>query len=136
MRTSTRYPTATTLAGQYRQIFEGRADRTRSGLTRKDLTVSKSTGKIVSKKKARAAKKRQAFLNMWRDALAAAACELNVPYTIPQKGTELYCIARRIYDTMLEEDTDTGCTSDEETDTRTDEDCSSDEETDTCTYVD
>ena len=46
-----------TLAGQRRAVWEGRALKTRGGLTRDDLMVSKSTGKIVSKRASRASKK-------------------------------------------------------------------------------
>lgn len=52
----TTYPTATTIAGQRRQVYEGRALKTRGGLTRKDLKKSKS-GKIVSRKASDASKR-------------------------------------------------------------------------------
>lgn len=52
----TQYPTATTTAGQRRQVWEGRALMTNGGLTRKDLMKSKS-GKIVSRKASNASKK-------------------------------------------------------------------------------
>lgn len=52
----TLYPTAETLAGQRRQVWEGRAQKTRGGLTKADLKVSKS-GKIVSKAKSSAGRK-------------------------------------------------------------------------------
>ena len=93
------YPTATTLPGQYRQVFFGRADRTRSGLTKQDLTVSKN-GKIVSKLKSKSGKTRQTPLAMWRQAVTDAAHELKVSYSIPKRGTPLYNSARRKYDTM------------------------------------
>ena len=119
MAIGTRYPTATTLAGKYRQIYEGRAERTRSGLTKKDLKVSKS-GKIVSKRASRAAKARQEPLTIWRLAVTEAARELEVDYTIPKKGTVLYRAARRNYDDMLacmseaaESDSESECESDE-----------------------
>ena len=51
----TKHPTATTLAGKYRQIYEGKADCMPSGLSKKDLKKSKS-GKIVSKKRSARAK--------------------------------------------------------------------------------
>lgn len=58
MKTSpTVYPTAKTLAGQRRQVWEGRAEKTRGGLTRSDLKRSK-TGKIVSSKASKASKQR------------------------------------------------------------------------------
>ena len=53
---TTTYPTATTIAEQRRQVYEGRAQKTRSGLTRKDLMRSKS-GKIVSRRASAAAKR-------------------------------------------------------------------------------
>lgn len=58
--------------------------------------VSKS-GKIVSKRKSAAAKSRGEALEAWREALSEAADELGVPYTIPETGTPLYKVARRIY---------------------------------------
>ena len=97
-----KYPTATTLAGRYRQVFEGRAFRTHSGLTKKDLTISKS-GKVVSKLKSKSGKTRQEPLAMWRQAVSEAAAELKVKYTIPKKGTPLYNSARLKYDTMMSE---------------------------------
>ena len=54
----TTYPTATTRAGQRRQVYEGKALKTFGGLTKDKLMESKSTGKIVSKA-ASAASKRQ-----------------------------------------------------------------------------
>ena len=51
------YPSADlTTAGARRAVWEGRAQKTRGGLTRDDLMVSKSTGKIVSKRASRASK--------------------------------------------------------------------------------
>ena len=44
-------------AGARRAVWEGRAQKTRGGLTRDDLKVSKSTGKIVSKRASRASKR-------------------------------------------------------------------------------
>ena len=52
------YPSADlTTAGARRAVWEGRAMKTRGGLTRDQLKVSKSTGKIVSRKASRASKK-------------------------------------------------------------------------------
>ena len=53
---TTKYPTATTTAGQRRQVWEGRAEQTRGGLTRKDLMESKS-GRIVSRRASEASKR-------------------------------------------------------------------------------
>lgn len=90
----TTYPTATTRAGQNRQVYEGRAKKTKSGLTKKDLKKSK-TGKIVSRKKSMKAKKHAAPLSAWRKALKKACKEKGVPYTIPKKGTALYKLAKK-----------------------------------------
>ena len=53
------YPTATTLAGQRRQVWEGRAQMTTGGLTQADLMESKS-GKIVSRRASAASKRNYA----------------------------------------------------------------------------
>ena len=112
----TRYPTAQTLPGQYRQVYEGRADTTRSGLTKKDLIVNK-TGKIVSKRASRSAKSRHKPLAMWREALLEAARHLNIPYSIPtNKDSHLYILARRIYDDMKNESDDLSDDDDTESD--------------------
>ena len=42
---------ATTLAGKYRQVWEGKAELTSSGGLKKSQLTKNSTGKIVSKKK-------------------------------------------------------------------------------------
>ena len=52
----TTFPTATTTAGQRRQVWEGRALKTNGGLTKNDLMQSKS-GKIVSKRASAAGKR-------------------------------------------------------------------------------
>lgn len=44
---------ATTRAGIYRAVFEGKLARTPGGLTKSDLMVSPNSGKIVSKQKYR-----------------------------------------------------------------------------------
>lgn len=49
--------TARTVAGQRRAVWEGRKHSTSGGLTRSDLMVSKSTGKIVSKRASAASKR-------------------------------------------------------------------------------
>lgn len=57
-KTVATYPSADlTTAGARRAVWEGRAQKTRGGLTRDDLKVSKSTGKIVSKRASRASKR-------------------------------------------------------------------------------
>ncbi len=92
----TKYPTAKTRAGQYRQVFEGRAEKTKSGLTPNDLMIS-GGGRIVSKRAHAAGKDRGAALVAWREALTAACSEMGVSYSIPKKGTPLYKLAHEIY---------------------------------------
>lgn len=50
------FPTATTTAGQRRQVWEGRALKTKGGLTKTDLRENKQ-GKIVSKRASSAGKR-------------------------------------------------------------------------------
>ena len=66
------YPTATTIKGQRRQVWEGRADMTRGGLVRSDLKMN-ANGSIVSKRASSAGKKRYVA-----NGLSA--------YTIPKNG--------------------------------------------------
>lgn len=52
------YPSADlTTAGARRAVWEGRAMKTRGGLSRSDLKVSTNTGKIVSRRASQASKK-------------------------------------------------------------------------------
>lgn len=92
---TTTYPTATTVAGQHRQVYEGKAMKTRGGLTKSDLKKSKS-GKIVSRKKSLKAKKNVDALSNWRHALTKACKAKGVPYTIPKKGSALYKSAKAL----------------------------------------
>lgn len=87
--------TATTVAGQHRQVYEGRADKTTGGLRKNQLMRSRSTGKIVSKKKSALGKRRDAPLKEWRTALKSACKEKKVPYQIPRKNTALYKLAKK-----------------------------------------
>ena len=52
----TNFPTASTIAGQRRQVWEGRAEQTHGGLTRKDLMKNKS-GRIVSRRASASSKR-------------------------------------------------------------------------------
>tara|TARA_B110000008_G_C16786561_1_gene490889 strand:+ start:441 stop:848 length:408 start_codon:yes stop_codon:yes gene_type:complete len=100
MSQNIKYPTAKTRAGQYRQVFEGRADRTRSGLTKNDLMLS-AGGRVVSRKAHQAGLQRGGALVAWRHALTRACEEMGVDYNIPKKGTPLYKLAREYYDADL-----------------------------------
>ena len=87
--------TATTVAGQHRQVYEGRAEKTTGGLRKHQLVRSRSTGKIVSKKKSALGKKNDGPLREWRNALKSACKEKKVPYQIPRKNTALYKLAKK-----------------------------------------
>ena len=91
-------PTATTIAGQRRQVWEGKASRTKGGLTKKDLKENKKTGKIVSVRASAAAKSRAEPLKKWNAAVKKAAKEIGcTPVVAPEKGTKLYKLAKKMY---------------------------------------
>ena len=90
----TNLPTATTLAGQRRQVFKGRAKRTTGGLKKSDLIENKQ-GRIVPKKKSEAAKARYIErgnpVRIWNEAVQDARKEMGIKGFVPiKKGTELY----------------------------------------------
>lgn len=97
MSTSTFPNKDMTLAVQRRQVFDGRATKTRGGLTAGNLMESNS-GRIVSKKRSTNGKKYGSKnLTAWRKALEAACNDEGVNYTIPKKGTSLYKRAKAYY---------------------------------------
>ena len=87
-------------------VWNGTADKTTGGLTKKDLKMSKS-GKVVSATKSAQAKKTQSpALVMWRKSVAKA-------YQMPKyKGTfqklkcgsAFYKDVRKIYEKMIKKD--------------------------------
>ena len=85
--------TAKTLAGQYRQVAEGRALRTRGGLQAADIVQNKS-GRYVSKKKSERMSQLSAGgkTNPWWDRmqLAKQNGEEEFTYTNTQGETILY----------------------------------------------
>lgn len=98
--------TATTTAGQHRQVFEGRAGKTSGGLTKQNLKKSKS-GKIVSVKKSNLGKKIAKkngladYAKDWRAAVQEACNKHNDGnYTVPRKNTPLYKAAKKIYNQL------------------------------------
>ena len=94
---TTKYPTATTHSGQYRQVFLGRADSMPSGLTARDLVMN-SRGRVVSKAKSKLGKANVSGINLWRRAIQEVCDEEGVSYTIPTKGTSLYRKVRERYE--------------------------------------
>ena len=92
---------ATTLPGQRRQVYSGKASKTKSGLSKSSLTKSK-TGKIVSKKKSALGKKiaaKNGFAK-WRSALKKACSEHGKNYYIPRKSDPVYKKAKKMYEEM------------------------------------
>merc|ERR550514_352033 len=79
-------------------VFRGSKAKTASGLIATDL-IKNSRGKIVSKKKSAASKKRYAKnLRGWTVALQKARKALGVKgFVVPKKGSALYTKAKELY---------------------------------------
>jgi hypothetical protein len=95
-RRSTPDPRLKTLAGERRQVWNGRAARTTGGLQRRDL-VQNRRGKIVSRKKSIAGRRASKPLDLWRKCLSEAAAINNCPFHIAAKGTAVYRYAKKCY---------------------------------------
>ena len=84
--------THTQAIGSRAQVMNGTAHHTTGGLVKKDLKRNPKTGEIVSKAKAKGAKK-----NPWIAAVDNAKKELGIPkgeMAFPKKGSELYKTAK------------------------------------------
>jgi len=80
--------------GSRAQVMNGTAHHTAGGLVKKDLKRNPKTGEIVSKDKAKGAKK-----NPWIKAVVKAKKELGIPKSemaFPKKGSELYKTAKAL----------------------------------------
>merc|ERR1711937_375259 len=78
-------------------VFSGTKAKTSTGLTKSDLTKSKS-GKIVSKKKSVLGKKLYAQIKGWTVAVQKARKALGVKgFVAVKKGTPLYNKAKELY---------------------------------------
>lgn len=97
---TSKYPTAKTHSGQYRQVFMGTADMMPSGLTAKDLVMN-SRGKVVSKAKSKMGKANETGIDVWRQAIEEVCDEEGISYTIPSKGSSLYRKVRERYEELL-----------------------------------
>ncbi len=85
--------------GSMRRVWSGTADRTKGGLTKKDLTQNKS-GKIVSKKKYALSKKnfKNSALSKWVAATQKARKELGLTgFVACKKGSAFYKLAKKYY---------------------------------------
>ena len=82
--------------GTRAQVLHGEAHHTSGGLTKKDLKVSKVSGEIVSKKKAKSATK-----SPWAHATELARKELGltgfVAFNVGKDGKALYKKTMEIY---------------------------------------
>merc|ERR1711988_1583858 len=78
-------------------VFHGTKEKTLSGLTKADLTKSK-TGKIVSKKQSANGKKAYAHIKGWTVAVQKARKALGVKgFVAIKKGSALYKKAKELY---------------------------------------
>merc|ERR1712032_1531167 len=78
-------------------VFSGSKEKTKTGLTKSDLTRNKM-GRIVSKKKSAAGKKRYASIKGWVEALQKARKELGCKgFVAFKKGSPLYTRAKELY---------------------------------------
>merc|ERR1712146_843476 len=78
-------------------VFLGSKSKTASGLSKSDLTRSK-TGKIVSKKSQAAGKRAYKHIAGWTKAVSKARKQLKVKgFVAVKKGTPLYKLAKELY---------------------------------------
>jgi hypothetical protein len=99
-RRKARKPKKAKVVGKKWQVFKGTRQRTVGGLTKADLTLSKS-GKVVSKKKLERGRKlfKSTRLSTWIGAIAKARAELNLTGFVPcKKGSEYYKLTRKYFD--------------------------------------
>merc|ERR1719161_362914 len=78
-------------------VFNGRKEKTLSGLSKSDL-IKNSQGKIVSKKASAAGKKTYKNIKGWIEAVQKARKELGVKgFVAVKKGSALYKKAKEFY---------------------------------------
>merc|ERR1712146_671715 len=78
-------------------VFRGTKEKTKSGLSAKDLVMNKR-GKIVSKKAAASGKKRYSNISAWTKACQKARAALKIKgFVAIKKGTPLYKKAKELY---------------------------------------
>ena len=85
--------------GSMRRVWSGTADRTKGGLTKKDLAQNKN-GRVVSKKKLATSKKafKNSALSRWCAAVQKARKELGLTgFVACKKGTAFYKLTRKYY---------------------------------------
>lgn len=92
--------TAKRPADQYRQVWTKKADKTRGGLRRSDLTLARKSRQVVSRRRQQAASKNRC-LAVWRESMRAVKRRRGIPsasFTIAKKGTRLYKEIKRSYE--------------------------------------
>merc|ERR1711920_210253 len=78
-------------------VFSGRKEKTYTGLTKADLTRSKTRGKIVSKKASAAGKKSYMNIKPWVEATQKARKQLGLRgFVLIKKGSALYRAAKAL----------------------------------------
>merc|ERR1719193_432470 len=86
--------------GTLRQVFHGKKQFTRGGLTKKDLIIN-ARGKVVSKKMSANAKKKNVKAMLWCTSVKQARKELKIVGFIKinrgEKGVKLYKRAKKIF---------------------------------------
>ena len=85
--------------GSMRRVWSGTVDRTKGGLTKKDLVKNKR-GKIVSKKQMKVGQKKfkNSALSKWVEATQQARKELGLTgFVACKKGTTYYKLAKKYY---------------------------------------
>ena len=85
--------------GSMRRVWSGTVDRTKGGLTKKDLCMNKR-GKIVSKKANKNGQKKfkNSALNKWVQATQQARKELGLTgFVACKKGTQYYKLAKKYF---------------------------------------
>jgi len=85
--------------GSMRRVWSGTVDRTKGGLTKKDLCLNKR-GKVVSKKKLKASQKnfKNSALSRWVSATQKARKELGLTgFVACKKGSAFYKLAKKYH---------------------------------------
>merc|ERR1712117_357008 len=85
------------LIGTKRQVFRGTHEKTKGGLTKKDLMQNKN-GRVVSKK-AHAIGTKKNGIAKWAKCFVKARKQLGISgFCAVKKGTKLYKLTRKFYD--------------------------------------
>merc|ERR1712121_501325 len=90
--------TKKSLTGSRIQVWNGTRKWTRGGLMKKDLMLSRSSGKIVARTASISAKKRGSHIQKWAACTRMARKQLKLTGFVPmKKGSLLYKTAMSLY---------------------------------------